>query len=80
MKSYFYCSALPDNVDALWSAWKSYFLETGIPNTIIIVKVTKKCPLEEESDFCGHQMEKIDNFFHIAKRSGMSSDHINMSL
>ena len=52
----------------------------GWGNTIIIVKVKKKCPLEEGRDFCGHQMEKIDNLFHIAKRSSMSSNHINMSL
>ena len=53
----------------------------GWGNTIITVKVKKKCPLEEGRHFCDHQMEKIDNFFHIAKHSDMSSDHINnMSL
>ena len=67
-------SLLPDNVDAFWSAWKTYFLqimEICIPNAM--VKTKKKIPwMNKDITVAIKQRNKL---FRIAKRSGKLSDH-----
>ena len=61
---------LPDNVDALWSAWKTYFLqimEICIPNAIIKVK---NIPWINKDISVG--IKQRNKLFQTVKRSGKS--------
>ena len=72
-------SLLPDNVDAFWSAWKTYFLqimEICIPNAIVRVK--KNVPwMNRDISVAIKQRNKL---FQLAKRSGKASDHVKYKL
>ena len=64
---------LPDNVDAFWSAWKTYFLqimEICIPSAT--VKVKRNVPWMNKDISVG--IKQRNKLFQTAKRSGKSSD------